>query len=103
MLNSLRVLKMKKGNLIQQFITYINISILEKRRQRPILRKMEAINAHIQDLSETCKMYGDLELYYEQSVKYKEFIALNYEYSRLEMQLYKLNRPQKNKVPVSQN
>ena len=103
MLNSLRVLKMKKGNLIQQFITYINISILEKRRQRPILRKMEAINAHIQDLSETCKMYGDLELYYEQAVKYKEFIALNYEYSRLEMQLYKLNRPQKNKVPVSQN
>lgn len=96
-------LKMKKGNLIQQLISYINISILEKRRQRPILKKMESVKAQIQDLSETCKMYGDLELYFEQSVKYKEFIALNFEYSRLEMQLYKLNKPIKNKVPVSQN
>ncbi|EOR96458.1 hypothetical protein ADIARSV_0361 [Arcticibacter svalbardensis MN12-7] len=48
-------------------------------------------------------MYGDLELYFEQALKYKEFIALNFEYSRLEMQLYKINKPEKNKVPVSQN
>jgi len=94
---------MKKGNIFQQIIRYINVSIIEKRRQRPILKKMEDMNAKIQDLSETCKMYGDLELYYEQALKYKEFISLNFEYSNLEMQLYKLNKPSKNKRLVSQN
>lgn len=62
---------------------------------------MEEVNLALIDLSETCKMYGDLDLRYEQSLKYKEYIALNREYAELERQLYGIPRPQEIDVPLS--
>lgn len=94
---------MKKINFLQQLINYIRPSFIEKKRRKVIMERLEEINLELIDVSHTCKMYGDLDMNFEQALKYKDYVALNYEYVRLERELYSLPEPQKVKVSVSQN
>lgn len=82
-------------------LSFIRPSSSEKGRRSLILKKMEEVNLALIDLSETCKMYGDLDLRYEQSLKYKEYITLNREYAELERQLYGIPQPKEIDIPVS--
>lgn len=94
---------MKNSNFLQRFINYLRPSFIEKRRRKAIIQRLEEINAELIDVSHTCKMYGDLDMNFEQALKYKDYVALNYEYVRLERELYSLPEREEVKVPVSQN
>lgn len=94
---------MKNSNLLQRLINYIRPSFIEKKRRKAIVQRLEEINLELIDVSHTCKMYGDLDMSFEQALKYKDYVALNYEYVRLERELYSLPEPEEVKVSVSQN
>lgn len=94
---------MKNSSFLQRLINYIRPSFIEKRRRKVILQRLEEINVELIDVAETCKMYGDLDMSFEQALKYKDYVALNYEYVQLERELYNLPEPEKAKVSVSQN
>lgn len=94
---------MKKTSFLQRLINFIRPSFVEKKKRQAIVQRLEEINIELIDVSHTCKMYGDLDMSYEQAMKYKDYVALNYEYVRLERELYNLPEPEKVKVSVSQN
>lgn len=94
---------MKNTNFLQRLINFIRPSFVEKKKRRAIIQRLEEINAELIDVSHTCKMYGDLDMSYEQAMKYKDYVALNYEYVRLERELYSLPETDKIKVTVSQS
>jgi hypothetical protein len=93
----------KNSSFLQRLINYIRPSFVEKKKRKAIIQRLEEINLELIDVSHTCKMYGDLDMNFEQALKYKDYVALNYEYVRLERQLYSLPEPEKVKVSVSQN
>lgn len=93
----------KNISFLQRLINYIRPSFIEDRKRKGILQRLEEINVELIDVAETCRMYGDLDMNFEQALKYKDYVALNYEYVRLERELYNLPEPEKTKVSVSQN
>lgn len=94
---------MKNSSFLQRLINFLRPSSIERKKRKAIIQRLEEINLELIDVSHTCKMYGDLDMSFEQAMKYKDYIALNYEYSRLERELYSLPEPEKVKVSVSQN
>lgn len=94
---------MKNSSFFQRFINYFRPSFIEKKRRKAIIQRLEEINIELIDVSHTCMMYGDLDMNFEQALKYKDYVALNYEYSRLERELYSLPEREEVKVSVSHN
>ncbi|WP_407430742.1 hypothetical protein [Arcticibacter sp.] len=94
---------MKNISFLQRLINFIRPSFVEKKKRKAIIQRLEEINIELIDVSHTCKMYGDLDMNFEQALKYKDYVALNYEYVKLERELYSLPEPEKVKVSVSQN
>lgn len=93
----------KNSSFLQRLISFFRPASIEKKRRSAIIQRLEEINVELIDVSETCKMYDDLGMSYEQALKYKDYVALNYEYLQLERELYNLPEPEKVKVSVSQN